>query len=45
MAMRMPKPDRTRQTLNVTRECGAFVHRERAPGEPIWKTMDRLVAR
>jgi hypothetical protein len=21
----------------------AFVHRERQPGEPVWKTMDRLV--
>ncbi|MFH5926414.1 hypothetical protein [Roseomonas xinghualingensis] len=43
LAMRMPQPGRTRATLNVTREAGAFVHRECAPGEPVWKAMDRLI--
>ena len=44
LAMRTPKPDRTRRTLNVTREAGALVHRERQEDEPVWQTVDRLLA-
>lgn len=43
LAMRTPRPERTRRNLSSTMECGDFVHRERREGEPIWKTLDRLV--
>ena len=43
LAMRTPKPDRRRRSLNCTLEAAAFVDRERRPGEAVWKTVDRLV--
>ena len=43
LAMRTPKPDRSRRTLNCTLETAALVHRERREGEAVWETMDRLV--
>ncbi|WP_338661745.1 hypothetical protein VQH23_16110 [Pararoseomonas sp. SCSIO 73927] len=43
LAMRTPKPDRKRRSLNVTLEAAAFVDREKRPGEAGWKVVDRLV--
>jgi hypothetical protein len=41
--MRMPRPETTRGTLNVTLAAHAFVMRERRGDEPIWTTVDRLL--
>ncbi|MFC0410213.1 hypothetical protein [Roseomonas elaeocarpi] len=43
LAMRTPRPERMRGTLNVTREAHDLVHRERRGDEPVWQTMDRLL--
>ncbi|MFT8245224.1 hypothetical protein [Roseomonas sp. BN140053] len=43
LALRTPRPERTRATLNVTREAAALVHREKQGDEPLWQTMDRLL--
>jgi hypothetical protein len=41
--MRMPRPETTRGTLNVTLAAHRFVMGERQGEEPLWVTMDRLV--
>jgi hypothetical protein len=41
--MRMPRPETTRGTLNVTLAAHRFVMRERRGEEPIWVTIDRLL--
>ena len=41
--MRMPRPETTRGTLNVTLAAHAAVLRERQGDEPLWMTMDRLL--
>jgi len=41
--MRMPRPETTRGTLNVTLAAHRFVMRERQGDEPIWVTIDRLL--
>ena len=40
--MRMPRPETTRGTLNVTLAAHKLVMRERQGDEPIWVTMDRI---
>ena len=40
--MRMPRPETTRGTLNVTLAAHKLVMRERQGDEPIWVTMDRM---
>lgn len=41
--MRMPRPETTRGTLNVTLAAHRVVMQERRGDEPIWQTMDRLI--
>lgn len=41
--MRMPRPETTRGTLNVTLAAHALVMKERKGTEPLWQTMDRLL--
>jgi hypothetical protein len=41
--MRMPRPETTRGTLNVTLAAHALIMRERRGDEPIWTTVDRLL--
>jgi hypothetical protein len=41
--MRMPRPETTRGTLNVTLAAHRLVMRERKGDEPIWVTIDRLL--
>lgn len=41
--MRMPRPETTRGTLNVTLAAHRLIMRERRGDEPIWATMDRLL--
>jgi len=41
--MRMPRPETTRGTLNVTLAAHALVMKERQGNEPLWQTMDRLL--
>ena len=41
--MRMPRPETTRGTLNVTLAAHSLIMRERKGDEPIWTTVDRLV--
>ncbi len=41
--MRMPRPETTRGTLNVTLAAHQLIMRERKGDEPIWITMDRLL--
>ena len=41
--MRMPRPETTRGTLNVTLDAHRLIMRERKGDEPIWTTMDRLL--
>jgi hypothetical protein len=43
MQMRMPRPETTRGTLNVTLAAHGLVMRERQGDEPIWTTVDRLL--
>lgn len=42
--MRSPRPETTRGTLNVTLAAHAVVMRERRGDEPLWQTVDRLLA-
>ncbi len=41
--MRMPRPETTRGTLNVTLAAHRVVLAERRGNEPLWQTFDRLV--
>ena len=41
--MRMPRPETTRGTLNVTLAAHRVVMAERRGDEPIWQTFDRLI--
>lgn len=41
--MRMPRPETTRGTLNVTLAAHRVIMAERRGEEPIWQTMDRIV--
>ena len=41
--MRMPRPETTRGTLNVTLAAHRLIMQERQGDEPIWITMDRLL--
>jgi hypothetical protein len=41
--MRMPRPETTRGTLNVTLAAHRLIMRERQGDEPIWTTMDRML--
>jgi hypothetical protein len=41
--MRMPRPETTRGTLNVTLAAHDLIMRERQGDEPIWTTVDRLL--
>ena len=41
--MRMPRPETTRGTLNVTLAAHKVVMAERRGDEPLWQTFDRLV--
>ncbi len=41
--MRMPRPETTRGTLNVTLDAHRVVLRERVGDEPLWRTFDRIV--
>jgi hypothetical protein len=41
--MRMPRPETTRGTLNVTLAAHQVVMRERRGDEPIWQTFDRII--
>src|SRR6195952_4135920 len=41
--MRMPRPETTRGTLNVTLAAHRLIMHERQGDEPIWTTMDRLL--
>ena len=41
--MRMPRPETTRGTLNVTLAAHRLVMKERQGDEPIWQTFDRML--
>src|SRR4051794_25199532 len=41
--MRMPRPETTRGTLNVTLAAHRLIMHERQGDEPIWMTVDRLL--
>ncbi len=41
--MRMPRPETTRGTLNVTLAAHKVVMAERRGDEPLWQTFDRIV--
>ena len=41
--MRMPRPETTRGTLNVTLAAHRLIMRERQGNEPIWTTVDRML--
>ena len=41
--MRMPRPETTRGTLNVTLAAHRVVIAERQGDEPLWQTFDRLI--
>lgn len=41
--MRMPRPETTRGTLNVTLAAHRLIMHERQGDEPIWTTVDRLL--
>ncbi len=41
--MRMPRPETTRGTLNVTLAAHKIVLAERRGDEPLWQTFDRIV--
>jgi hypothetical protein len=43
LQMRMPRPETTRGTLNVTLAAHRLIMSERHGDEPIWVTMDRLL--
>ena len=41
--MRMPRPETTRGTLNVTLAAHRVVMAERRGEEPLWQTFDRII--
>ena len=41
--MRMPRPETTRGTLNVTLAAHKIILAERRGDEPLWQTFDRIV--
>ena len=41
--MRMPRPETTRGTLNVTLAAHRVIMAERRGDEPLWQTFDRIV--
>ncbi len=41
--MRMPRPETTRGTLNVTLAAHRLILAERQGDEPLWQTFDRIV--
>ena len=41
--MRMPRPETTRGTLNVTLAAHRLIMNERKGDEPLWTTVDRLL--
>lgn len=41
--MRMPRPETTRGTLNVTLAAHRVVLAERRGNEPLWQTFDRII--
>ena len=41
--MRMPRPETTRGTLNVTLAAHRVIMAERRGDEPTWQTMDRII--
>ncbi len=41
--MRMPRPETSRGTLNITLAAHRLVMRERLGDEPLWQTFDRMV--
>ena len=41
--MRMPRPETSRGTLNVTLAAHRLVMRERLGDEPLWQTFDRMM--
>ena len=41
--MRMPRPETTRGTLNVTLAAHRLVMAERQGDEPLWQTFDRII--
>jgi len=41
--MRMPRPETTRGTLNITLAAHAAVARERRGNEPLWLVFDRML--
>lgn len=41
--MRMPRPETTRGTLNVTLAAHSVVMAERRGNEPLWQTFDRII--
>ena len=41
--MRMPRPETTRGTLNVTLAAHRLIMQERVGDEPIWQTVDRML--
>ena len=41
--MRMPRPETTRGTLNVTLAAHRVIAAERRGDEPTWQTMDRII--
>lgn len=43
LQMRMPRPETTRGTLNITLAAHRVVLAERQGDEPLWQTFDRLV--
>ena len=43
LQMRMPRPETTRGTLNITLAAHRVVVAERQGNEPMWQTFDRLI--
>ena len=43
LGMRMPRPETTRGTLNVTLAAHRVIMSERQGNEPLWATVDRIV--
>jgi len=42
--VRLPTKGRSRVTLNVSVEADDFIRRQSLPGEPRWKTLNRLIS-
>lgn len=43
LQMRMPRPETSRGTLNITLAAHRLVMRERRGDEPLWQTFDRML--